>query len=574
MGDDTGSGKKRLLTGYFASVKEQAGSDEPQNKRPRVLDASTPAATSTSTSKQQQQQEVAESPASSRKRTLAQRGADSDEESGSSDVPESPTLSMPRADLAALRDDPDDEATAAPPQPLVKKPKLVPQQPQQPQPQPETPSVAMPWEGDEGPQRWDAITRALARPLRSADDVEAAVKAINGPAAAWWDFSGLRRFCEVRPETAARLFASVLPRMAELVRGMREALAEPLPVLRAGAPGTARLTRAQAAALMAGCFFCVFPGRSADKGAPAVVGSRTMPSFSFRTLFQASVMQSKLLFLFHYFERVTAAVPRGRIEFERRVLQQSVDWQHSKKPLCQVRAVAFGSIEDSEGCTLVDFANKIIGGGVFGKGAVQEEICFLTHPELIVSRLLCEQMRDDECIVMRGAERFSLHSGYSFTLSFAGDFQDKTPQIDGLIDREIVAIDAVDYMKTGGPRTQFDDAMIHRELDKAYIGFTCTGPRKPIATGNWGCGVFGGNKTLKALVQLLAASECGRPLVHYLTFGDGTLSDDLCLVWDELRATGSTVGDVWSQIDGMADCARHEGTLPTLAELRAHLTKR
>ena len=31
-----------------------------------------------------------------------------------------------------------------------------------------------------------------------------------------------------------------------------------------------------------------------------------------------------------------------------------------------------------------------------------------------------------------------------------------------------------------------------------------------VATGNWGCGVFGGNVQLKSLLQLLAASKVGR----------------------------------------------------------------
>jgi poly(ADP-ribose) glycohydrolase len=38
---------------------------------------------------------------------------------------------------------------------------------------------------------------------------------------------------------------------------------------------------------------------------------------------------------------------------------------------------------------MVDFANKEIGGGVLGNGAVQEEILFLLFPEAIVSKLLC-----------------------------------------------------------------------------------------------------------------------------------------------------------------------------------------
>ena len=55
----------------------------------------------------------------------------------------------------------------------------------------------------------------------------------------------------------------------------------------------------------------------------------------------------------------------------------------------------------------VDFANKYIGGGVLGEGCVQEEIRFLICPELIVSRLITEELDDNECLVMTGAERFS-----------------------------------------------------------------------------------------------------------------------------------------------------------------------
>lgn len=39
-----------------------------------------------------------------------------------------------------------------------------------------------------------------------------------------------------------------------------------------------------------------------------------------------------------------------------------------------------------------------------------------------------------------------------------------------------------------------------------------------IATGNWGCGVFGGNLELKSMLQWLAASQAGRPYVLYFSF--------------------------------------------------------
>lgn len=40
-----------------------------------------------------------------------------------------------------------------------------------------------------------------------------------------------------------------------------------------------------------------------------------------------------------------------------------------------------------------------------------------------------------------------------------------------------------------------------------------------MATGNWGCGAFGGDPHLKALIQWIAASVCGRE-IKYFTFGD------------------------------------------------------
>ena len=47
-----------------------------------------------------------------------------------------------------------------------------------------------------------------------------------------------------------------------------------------------------------------------------------------------------------------------------------------------------------------------------------------------------------------------------------------------------------------------------------------------VATGNWGCGAFGGDPHLKGLLQLMAASVAGRQ-VAYFTFGDRKLAEDL-----------------------------------------------
>jgi len=61
-----------------------------------------------------------------------------------------------------------------------------------------------------------------------------------------------------------------------------------------------------------------------------------------------------------------------------------------------------------------------------------------------------------------------------------------------------VAIDAI-YFRD--PSAQYNMKYIKRELIKAYIGFYSQGQSHstsfPIATGNWGCGAYNGDKQLK-----------------------------------------------------------------------------
>lgn len=61
---------------------------------------------------------------------------------------------------------------------------------------------------------------------------------------------------------------------------------------------------------------------------------------------------------------------------------------------------------------------------------------------------------------------------------------------------------------------------------QAYVGFSCREKDNlaPVATGNWGCGAFGGNANLKSLIQLMACSATNRDLV-YFTFGNSELME-------------------------------------------------
>jgi hypothetical protein len=90
---------------------------------------------------------------------------------------------------------------------------------------------------------------------------------------------------------------------------------------------------------------------------------------------------------------------------------------------------------------------------------------------------------------------------------------------------------------------------IIRELTKAYVGFvscTCESssssePEAAVATGNWGCGAFGGDADLKSLIQMMAALAAGR-YVAFFAFGDRKLCDSMDEVHKFLREKEVTVG--------------------------------
>jgi poly(ADP-ribose) glycohydrolase len=171
---------------------------------------------------------------------------------------------------------------------------------------------------------------------------------------------------------------------------------------------------------------------------------------------------------------------------------------------------------------------------------VQEEIRFAVSPELLFGMLLSPRMREGEAIVLRGAERFSRTRGYGASLAFAGRFDDASPRAaDGTPEVEVVAIDAVDY-RGADARAQYTPEDVLRELNKARSGFGRDAAQRPIASGNWGCGAFGGDPALKAVIQWLAASAEGRTL-RYFPFGDARVGE-LAAFADEARAHLASVG--------------------------------
>ena len=159
---------------------------------------------------------------------------------------------------------------------------------------------------------------------------------------------------------------------------------------------------------------------------------------------------------------------------------------------------------------------------------MQEEIRFLLCPELVVARLFTETLADNECLLVTGAEQFSRYHGYASTFEWAGPYRDETVR-DAWGRRQTVVV-AMDALRLGGSKKQragqFHPRLLRRELNKAFCAFSTSdqhatppcGRHCAVATGNWGCGAFGGDVRLKALLQVVCVCVCVCVCVFFVMF--------------------------------------------------------
>jgi len=406
--------------------------------------------------------------------------------------------------------------------------------------------------------RWALIHKALAtgesNRIKTSYDLEARILSYNMPGR--WDFSGLKELIDESwsDDDRATFFDRILPGMQRLALRLDDLVTQPIPLLRRGHNQSLTLSQVQVASLLANAFFCTFPRRNAGKKNSEYAN---YPYINFNRLFERG-NEEKLNCMFNYFRRVTCEESesgRGLVTFTRRFVSPFAlpDWRGSQVRLGRLKTCVRGRIEDEgEGMLQVDFANAYVGGGVLGHGCVQEEIRFLICPELISSMLFTERLGDSECLVMYGHERWSNYKGYASSFAFDGNHVDPTPSDSESLRRKsaLVAIDALPF-RSGSTSSQFKEDCVKRELNKAYVGFMAhEGEPCPVAvaTGNWGCGAFGGDPRLKCLIQLMAASECKRDIV-YFTFGDDKLSEEICRLYEFMsKHEGVTVGSLYKII--------------------------
>lgn len=160
---------------------------------------------------------------------------------------------------------------------------------------------------------------------------------------------------------------------------------------------------------------------------------------------------------------------------------------------------------------IVDFANEYIGFGISG---TQEEIIFGSFLELCPCMIFCcDSIKEDEAIIAKNVLKYAKYSGYGFGLKFLSPNNPKQPYT-------VIAIDALDF--SNDPLTslqsQLNPKNLSRELIKLVTGFSCI-ENGIIDSGHWGCGAFGGNKYIKVILQLIAATVSNN-ILSFSCFGD------------------------------------------------------
>ena len=346
-------------------------------------------------------------------------------------------------------------------------------------------------------------------------------------------------------EDAQRFVKETLPFICRLALASEEVLAgNDVRVLRAQDASVLALSRRQVASIMACAFLGLFHGAD-RKRKTDFEWDRATRQWPFSFSYILTAQKAKTLALLHYFERIGTAMPGGGVTIRRLVGKSMPAWEACDATLAPLDVFTKGNIEDN-GVHMVqaDFANEFIGGGVLQDGCVQEEIRFgVTNPELFVSMLVVDRMDANEAVLLTGFERYCNYAGYGFSLAYAGDHEDAAERdADGAPLTPIVAMDALPF----AAQRQWKPDNIVREINKAFVAFDLPeGTPREIATGNWGCGAFGGNKELKAIQQLIAASAAGRKLA-YFTFGDDELASGLRKLYERFTAAGMSAGAVYT----------------------------
>jgi poly(ADP-ribose) glycohydrolase len=270
-----------------------------------------------------------------------------------------------------------------------------------------------------GNSNWAKIQNAFANKITSLDDFSKRIQTYNTGVQNMDGLIGYRK--SLTAEEQNSFINETIPNIIKLALLMETVFGGPLLYLEKGINASISLTRYQVACLLANGFICSFPGRNNE----CVVNGFHMGNFNFCKLFEQTSKSGmlKIRCIISYLTQCVIEFPQGIITMSRFFSETPMnEWLNTSKPI--MNNVGFEcntGIQDTfAGIAIIDFANKFVGGGILGKGMVQEEILFTSYPELLVAKLLTEKLQDVEVLCFTGAHKFFEIVGIGESASLAG----------------------------------------------------------------------------------------------------------------------------------------------------------
>ncbi|KAL7721900.1 poly(ADP-ribose) glycohydrolase [Entamoeba marina] len=230
-----------------------------------------------------------------------------------------------------------------------------------------------------------------------------------------------------------------------------------------------------------------------------------------------------------------------------RIESSSPTWSTINLPVSTNVTLVDGLIEKEPFDVLkAVFSSKVIGGNILEDGCSQEEIMFIKCPECMVGLLIAPILNTNEAFRVYNCLQFAEVNGYAAEITFAGNIASEK------IRHNLVMFDALICIQ---PDLQFTKNGIDRELTKVYSAIRKNDKGDEhvydFATGKWGCGSMLGDMRLKFLIQLLAASVCGRQM-RYHPLGDNDHVYEINELMKSVKLNCPTVGELYNYTVNMA----------------------
>lgn len=409
---------------------------------------------------------------------------------------------------------------------------------------------------------WDLLCAILTNPSTPVTDIGSLIETLEIIAVSLRGNTGtdhgfLRRFLETYLETSTkhnRFFTQTWTMLVQIALEMPNLFPETnLPAFTDNGLISCRLSRRQVACLVIHQFLCSLPTQ--PWSTESFVDLSPWYTSKNNDL-HPHVVHAYLTALFTYFDRAASTNQQNHllsfdlnewpVTFTLRTLssqEQSDALTTLQNPLSKIEITELPQVSTDpsylglpDGACVIS-ANKCLG---YGRTGTQEELHVGCSPEAYPSVLFVPPLKDNQVFICQGAEEIVSIKGYGrdarldqvLKSSLDGEVPDWRRRT--MLFMDALELDAFAADSSNPGRQIIPDLLqgnVSRELMKCYAGFSSAALISDNSsnfyssntTGLWGCGTFGGNKEIKSLIQICAASMASVPVLNFVFAGSDQL---------------------------------------------------